>query len=144
MFEDSRTGPSSKSLGMFFVGTLAASQSRSAYGKTSLVLFSYHLAYARYRWRSIGDISCDAAIEAIFWESSSTGKDLLESLQEHVKNRSDYDAAAEFLAEVSEVPPTGIRVNAKDVLLARTFFLDYSIQIMQALLHYSLAGGFAR
>ncbi|EKM56380.1 uncharacterized protein PHACADRAFT_92488 [Phanerochaete carnosa HHB-10118-sp] len=91
----------------------------------------------------MGDISCDNAIEALTQESSSTGKDLLETLQEHVKNRSDSNAATDFLVEISQVPPTGIRVNTKDVLLARTFFLDYSVQIMQALLHYSLAGGFA-
>ena len=92
----------------------------------------------------MGDPSCDAAINAIFRQSSSVGKDLLESLQDHARSGSGSDMAAVFLVEVSQVPPPGIRADAKDVLLARAFFLDYAIQIMQALLHYSLAGGFAR
>ncbi|GJE96281.1 DUF2236 domain-containing protein [Phanerochaete sordida] len=94
-------------------------------------------------WRSMADPSCDAALDAMFKESSYIGKDLLESLENHSDQRSAPDAASAFLEEVSNIPPEDIRVDPRDVLIARDFFLDYSIQIMQALFHYSLAGGFA-
>ena len=35
-------------------------------------------------------------------------------------------------------------VSLEELKTAQDFFVDHSIQIMQALLHYSLAAGFAR
>ena len=93
----------------------------------------------------MSDLTCDAAIESIFRNSGqSVGQDLLQSLLDHVGNHPEGDAAKDFLDSLNQPPPAGICVSAGDVELARTFFLDYAVQIMQALLHYSLAAGFAR
>lgn len=90
------------------------------------------------------DPICDAAIETVFRESSTAGNDLLQSLQDHIANNPHDDAATAFLDEVSRAPPPGLCVDPRDIPIAQAFFLDYAIQIMQALLHYSLAAGFAR
>jgi hypothetical protein len=93
----------------------------------------------------MGDNKCDAAIEAIFEEySSSVGRDLLQSLLEHAEKHPERDAATAFLHEISQAPPPDICLHSQDVELARPFFLDHAVQITQALLHYSLAAGFAR
>ena len=49
-----------------------------------------------------------------------------------------------FLDEVLRSPPSALSATAEEVDLARQLFIDDSVQIMQALLHYSLAGGLAR
>lgn len=41
-------------------------------------------------------------------------------------------------------PPEDVAVRDEDIRIAQELFLDCGIQIMQALLCYSLAGGFAR
>ncbi|EMD34646.1 hypothetical protein CERSUDRAFT_116818 [Gelatoporia subvermispora B] len=96
-------------------------------------------------WRTQGDPLCDAALEDIFPNSSaSVGKDLLEALETYVAAHSEERSAARaFLDEVSRVPPTDLEVKPEEAELARELFLDNAVQIMQALLHYSLAGGFA-
>ncbi|KAI0824901.1 hypothetical protein BC628DRAFT_1376486 [Trametes gibbosa] len=91
-------------------------------------------------WRGEGDPLCDAALRDVFDSaSSSVGKELLSTLEEH----SASEAVQAFLNEVHQTPPAGILASDEEVALAQEFFLDNSIQIMQALLHYSLAGGFA-
>lgn len=93
----------------------------------------------------MGDPACDAALQTIFPSStSSVGKDLLVALEEYVALNPGPNPASLFLEEVSQTPPGGLEVSEKDVELAQAFFIDYAIQIMQALLHYSLAAGFAR
>ncbi|OCH86022.1 hypothetical protein OBBRIDRAFT_762060 [Obba rivulosa] len=95
-------------------------------------------------WRSQGDPLCDAALAEIFPSSSSSvGKDLLQALETYVAEHPEAGSARAFLDEVSRVPPPDIEVRPEDVELARELFLDNAVQIMQALLHYSLAGGFA-
>ncbi|KAI8971269.1 hypothetical protein BD414DRAFT_469759 [Trametes punicea] len=97
------------------------------------------------RWRGLSDTSCDQALRQTFNSpSASVGKDLLRSLEERQSTENaQSDAVGQFLDEVYRVPPTGILVSEEDLVLAQEFFLDNSVQIMQALLHYSLAGGFA-
>ena len=93
----------------------------------------------------MGDPLCDAALETLFpTASSSIGKDLLASLEQYVADNPGPNPAREFLDEVSQIPPGIIQVSEEDVEIGQAFFLDYAIQIMQALLHYSLAAGFAR
>ncbi|KAI0777333.1 hypothetical protein BD413DRAFT_466892 [Trametes elegans] len=96
-------------------------------------------------WRNTGDSLCDFALRQTFSDpSASVGKDLLRTLQQTVtEGEAHLDAVQEFLNEVQLPPPTGILASEAEVALAQEFFLDNSIQIMQALLHYSLAGGFA-
>ena len=53
-------------------------------------------------------------------------------------------AARAFLDDISRVPPPELKATPEDIRRARELFLDNVMQIMQALLHYSLAGGFAR
>ncbi|OBZ78280.1 hypothetical protein A0H81_02676 [Grifola frondosa] len=96
------------------------------------------------RWRLLGDPLCDNALEEMFPHPSSTvGKDLLQSLETYVAEHPGLGPASDFLEEVSRLPPYGIKVSPEEAILAQEFFLDHSVQIMQALLHYSLAGGFA-
>lgn len=93
----------------------------------------------------MGDPLCDAAIDTLFpTATSSVGKDLLASLEQYVADNPGQNHARLFLDEVSQAPPCGIQVSEEEVELGQAFFLDYAIQIMQALLHYSLAAGFAR
>ncbi|KAL1941846.1 hypothetical protein VTO73DRAFT_6846 [Trametes versicolor] len=96
-------------------------------------------------WRGLGDALCDDALRHVFsGPSSSVGKDLLKTLQEQASARSGTpNAAHDFLDDISQAPPAGILASKEEIVLAQNFFLDNSIQIMQALLHYSLAGGFA-
>ncbi|KAI0336605.1 hypothetical protein GY45DRAFT_1349875 [Cubamyces sp. BRFM 1775] len=97
-------------------------------------------------WRDLADPLCDDALRQAFNSpSSSVGKDLLRSLEEHAAASSHKPKAVqEFLDTVQQEPPPGLLASEEEVVLAQEFFLDNSIQIMQALLHYSLAGGFAR
>lgn len=93
----------------------------------------------------MGDPLCDAALETLFpTATSSVGKDLLASLEQYVADNPGRNHASVFLDEVSQAPPAGIQASEEQVELGQAFFLDYAIQIMQALLHYSLAAGFAR
>ncbi|KAI9061616.1 hypothetical protein FKP32DRAFT_1575763 [Trametes sanguinea] len=96
-------------------------------------------------WRSLSDVACDAALrEAFSCPSSTVGKDLLRSLESLSEDSGMTQSAVQrFLDEVNEEPPEAVRASKEEVIIAQEFFLDNSIQIMQALLHYSLAGGFA-
>jgi len=88
---------------------------------------------------------CDAALEELFRDGSPIGVDLFDRLIAFVTKRSDPDSApSKFYSSVCELPPPGIRAADEQAEAGRAFFLDYSIQILQALLYYSLAGGFAR
>ena len=98
-----------------------------------------------HRWRTQGDPLCDVALDTLFPKiSSSVGHDLLTTLEEYVADNPGPSAPREFLAEVSRTPPLGIKVTERELKIAQDFFVDHSVQIMQALLHYSLAAGFAR
>ncbi|KAI0646650.1 hypothetical protein C8Q79DRAFT_682979 [Trametes meyenii] len=95
-------------------------------------------------WRKLSDPLCDNALrEAFPSPSASVGKDLLQKIEELASKIGPYEIIRQFMEEVQQPPPAGIRASEEDIVLAQTFFLDNSIQIMQALLHYSLAGGFA-
>ncbi|KZT01853.1 uncharacterized protein LAESUDRAFT_730745 [Laetiporus sulphureus 93-53] len=95
-------------------------------------------------WRNLGDPLCDDALETVFLTSSSSvGKDLLATLERFTAENPEDEPVHRFLEEVRQVPPPAVRVNERDVRLAQQLFLDNSIEIVQALLHYSLAGGFA-
>ncbi|KAL7283948.1 hypothetical protein ACG7TL_001220 [Trametes sanguinea] len=96
-------------------------------------------------WRSLSDDTCDAALrEAFDGPSSTVGKDLLRSLENLSQESGMTQGAVQrFLDQVNAEPPEILRVSEEEVTVAQEFFLDNSIQIMQALLHYSLAGGFA-
>ncbi|KAL4252936.1 Rubber oxygenase Lcp-like protein [Abortiporus biennis] len=98
-----------------------------------------------HEWRQQGDPLCDAALEVIFPRgSTSTGKDLLEELEQQALRRAEVDPNVKrFYDEVSRPPPSELLVLGEEIRTCRDFFLDNSIQIMQALLHYSLAAGFA-
>ncbi|KAI0371402.1 hypothetical protein BV20DRAFT_203668 [Pilatotrama ljubarskyi] len=96
-------------------------------------------------WRGVGDPLCDDALRQAFaGPSSSVGKDLLQTLEQRADIQDDQsEAIRTFVDEIHQAPPSGIMATEEEVALAQAFFLDNSIQIMQALLHYSLAGGFA-
>ncbi len=89
---------------------------------------------------------CDAALREAFKHPSATvGKDLLTALQEYAASADrDTPATKAFLDEVHQLPPAGLLATEEEVRVAQELFVDDSIQIMQALLHYSLAGGLAR
>jgi len=96
------------------------------------------------RWRMMGDPLCDEALQTVFQASgSSVGKELLACLEEYAAEHPEDGPVNAFLREVSQHPPAGIEVTGSEADLARELFLDNSIEFIQALLHYSLAGGFA-
>ncbi|TFY58433.1 hypothetical protein EVG20_g8151 [Dentipellis fragilis] len=98
------------------------------------------------RWRQEGDKRCDEALKALFPDPSThAGKDLLAALEEHGKARgsNDIDPAFFFLDAIYEQPPDDLCITEQEYRIASDFFLDYAVQIAQALLYYSLAGGFA-
>ncbi|KAH9887311.1 hypothetical protein C8Q73DRAFT_260350 [Cubamyces lactineus] len=96
-------------------------------------------------WRDLADPVCDDALRQAFNSpSSSVGRDLLRTLEEFAATSGpNTEAVRAFLNEVQREPPPGLLASEEEVVVAQDFFLDNSIQIMQALLHYSLAGGFA-
>lgn len=97
------------------------------------------------RWRSIGDPLCDDALQVVFESSSSSiGKDLLATLEHYAAANPGDSAVHTFLRQVSQHPTPGLQVTAQEAELAQELFLDNSVEFNQALLHYSLAGGFAR
>ncbi|TFY82912.1 hypothetical protein EWM64_g1096 [Hericium alpestre] len=97
------------------------------------------------RWRQEGDETCDEALRTLFPNSSSsTGVDLLSALEDHKhRNPNVDDPAVSFLDSLSEPPPEEFRISEYEYRIATEFFLDHAIQIVQSLLYYSLAGGFA-
>lgn len=91
-----------------------------------------------------GDPLCDEALQAVFPSSSSSvGKDLLASVEQFASDHPECLTVQAFLNEVIQLPPSDVKVHPDDVVLAQQVFLDNSIEIVQALLHFSLAGGFA-
>ncbi|KAJ3844134.1 hypothetical protein EV361DRAFT_791650 [Lentinula raphanica] len=101
------------------------------------------------RWRTIGDPLCDAAIQELFPDRVYSGADLLQCLESSTgsSHRSEDSTTSSsvqrFWDAIHEHPPMNIRASREQVEVARSFFIDHSVQIMQALLYYSLAGGFA-
>ncbi|TBU29454.1 hypothetical protein BD311DRAFT_720643 [Dichomitus squalens] len=99
------------------------------------------------RWRETGDPVCDDALREVFASpSASVGQDLLDAVQDYAEatSREEAPATHAFLDEVLHNPPEGLSATDDEVAVARQFFIDDSVQIIQALLHYSLAGGLAR
>ncbi|KAM5541811.1 hypothetical protein V8D89_004540 [Ganoderma adspersum] len=97
-------------------------------------------------WRLMGDLACDGALREVFASpTASVGKDLLQAVQAHAAAMSHEEAPAThaFLDEVLRKPPPGLAVSEEEVGLARQLFIDDSVQIMQAMLYFSLAGGLA-
>ncbi|KAJ8468478.1 hypothetical protein ONZ51_g9608 [Trametes cubensis] len=95
-------------------------------------------------WRNLADPACDHALRQAFNSpSASVGSDLLRTLEFAATSDHAAEAVRVFLDEVQQEPPPGLLASEEEIALAQDFFLDNSIQIMQALLHYSLAGGFA-
>ncbi|KAI1789447.1 hypothetical protein LXA43DRAFT_974282 [Ganoderma leucocontextum] len=98
-------------------------------------------------WRLMGDPVCDGALREVFTSpTASVGQDLLQAVQSHAAATSHEEAPAThaFLDEVFRRPPPGIAATEEEVTLARQLFIDDSVQIMQAMLYFSLAGGLAR
>ncbi|KAA1478715.1 hypothetical protein DENSPDRAFT_695692 [Dentipellis sp. KUC8613] len=98
------------------------------------------------RWRQEGDRKCDEALKTLAPDPSThAGKDLLAALEKHDEARdpSGFDPALCFLDAIYERPPDDLCMTEQEYRTATNFFLDYAIQIAQALLYYSLAGGFA-
>ncbi|KAH9939353.1 uncharacterized protein BXZ73DRAFT_43758 [Epithele typhae] len=99
------------------------------------------------RWRFEGDPACDSAVRQVFAHPGDTvGKDLLRAVQNYAEaNPGDPRSSPvhAFLCEISQAPPTGLLASEEEVVSAQELFLDDTTQIMQAFLHYSLAGGFA-
>ena len=75
--------------------------------------------------------------------SSSHGIDLLERLQADAALDPDGPSQA-LLEDASRRPPEDIAASPRQIQEARAFFLDHSIAIIQCLMSFSLAGGFAR
>lgn len=95
-------------------------------------------------WRAQGDPLCDNALKEVFSHVDTTvGHDVFELVVKRAtENPSGY--AASFITEVSKVPPKDIATAHETLLLGQRFYLKHSAAIMQSLLHFSLAGGFAR
>ncbi|KAF8508596.1 hypothetical protein BU17DRAFT_56670 [Hysterangium stoloniferum] len=95
------------------------------------------------KWRMNGDPLCDAAIRAMFDSSSSSaGIDLLQRL--HTNAAEDPHGPSQmFLDHVSRQPPDGVAATPEEIGTAQAFFLQHAMAIMEALLHFSLAGGFS-
>jgi len=75
--------------------------------------------------------------------SSSHGIDLLERLQADAALNPDGPSQA-LLEDVSKLPPEDIAAGPREIKEAQAFFLEHSVAILQSLLYFSLAGGFAR
>lgn len=107
-----------------------------------------------FRWRSLGDPLCDDALDYLLTSttnSSPVGKDLLAWLTDFVEespgdnhSASNAGAANAFYDEIHSAPPLELQASEEEIKIARAFFLDHAFIIMQSLLHYSLAAGFAR
>ncbi|KAI0062813.1 hypothetical protein BV25DRAFT_623323 [Artomyces pyxidatus] len=95
-------------------------------------------------WRHEGDPLCDAAVD-LLWPNLFTGAgaDLLAVLEAHVAEHPVVDAAHVFLKAVSQRPPEDICATESDIRTACEFHLDHILQISQALMYFSLVGGFA-
>lgn len=95
-------------------------------------------------WRSRGDALCDEALQSMFSSTaSSTGVDLLDRLRSDAASVPG-GASQILLDNVSRSPPDDIAASPSELREAQAFFLQHSVAIMQCLMHFSLAGGFAR
>ena len=95
----------------------------------------------------MGDYVCDTALREVFVSpAASVGRDLLQAVQAHAEatSREEAPATHAFLDEVLRRPPPSLAATEEEVVLARQLFIDDSVQIMQAMLYFSLAGGLAR
>lgn len=96
-------------------------------------------------WRRVGDPLCDKAFSEILDSSfTSTGKDLLDSVQSCARECPDAAGAAAFLKEVTRPPPCDVAASAEDIRIAQDFFFDYFPQINIGLLYFAIVGGFSR
>ncbi|QRW05464.1 transmembrane protein [Ceratobasidium sp. AG-Ba] len=94
------------------------------------------------QWRQLADPYCDAALVDTFPSAtSSTGIDLLESVQHQASK--GPGPARDFIEHVNSPPPESIRAPHVQILRGQAFFYKYSAPILAALMHFSLAGGFA-
>jgi hypothetical protein len=101
--------------------------------------------YTFCRLREEGDEICDRALEEAFPKGSvqSVGVDLLGAIEAQAASNPS-GACAGFVNETRNPLPPDIAVGT-DVMDAGTeFFVAKSTGILQALMHFSLAGGFAR
>jgi hypothetical protein len=95
------------------------------------------------RWRQIADSYCDEALRETFPSpSSSTGVDLLECIERQASQ--GPGPARDFMDHVTSMPPEAVRASDAQILRGQAFFYTYSAPILAALMHFSLAGGFAR
>ena len=95
------------------------------------------------RWRSVADTYCDEALLETFPSlNSSTGVDLFECVER--KALEGPGPARDFLHHVTSMPPEGIRASDAQIHRGQKFFYVYSAPILSSLMHFSLAGGFAR
>ncbi|KAG9095452.1 hypothetical protein FS749_010412, partial [Ceratobasidium sp. UAMH 11750] len=93
-------------------------------------------------WRQIADPYCDDALRETFPSAnSSTGIDLLGSVERQAAQ--GPGPARDFMNHVTSLPPENIRASHAQILRAQTFFYTYYAPILAALMHFSLAGGFA-
>ncbi|KAE9411172.1 hypothetical protein BT96DRAFT_803810 [Gymnopus androsaceus JB14] len=98
------------------------------------------------RWRNEGDSVLDDALQELFPDGLIPGADLFQRLESCISSKGeklDTSATTRFWEVIHKCPPDNIRATEKQIELAQSFFIDHSAQIMQALLYYSLAGGFA-
>ncbi|KAJ7573881.1 hypothetical protein C8J56DRAFT_839574 [Mycena floridula] len=96
------------------------------------------------QWRQQSDPLCDSALEVLFDKpDSSVGVDLYTRLETYINQGGSDAAVLAFWSAIQANPPDSIAANIGEIKLGRELFLDTFLQGMQALLYYSLAGGFA-
>lgn len=88
---------------------------------------------------------CDRALDEVFSEGSHkpTGVDLLSAVQSQAVSN-PTGSSAEFLKQTSVGLPPDIAVSQETLDAGAEFFVRNSTGILQSLMHFSLAGGFAR
>ena len=97
-------------------------------------------------WRLESDVFCDDALLEMFpseQRAKSSGVDLFEVL-ETTATTNPSGSAAKMLSVVKGSLPLELRCSIDDITRGGRFFVEYSSGIMQSLMHFSLAGGFAR
>lgn len=74
---------------------------------------------------------------------SAAGVDLLTALEDTAKSNPSGSSAS-FLKDIMNPLPEEIAVTIEDLERGMEFFVKNSVGITQSLMHFSLAGGFAR
>lgn len=107
----------------------------------SFIVLSHLVSY---RWRFHADRLCDAALREVFPTASScTGQDLLGSMITAAAANPAGTAAA-FMTHAYKPLPEPIRTTQKQLNLGCKLYVERCMDINQALLNMSLAGGFSR